>query len=357
MAEQINKIFRFDDYKVYNDLAIQALLNKNMKILCVCPTIKICRDIQYKILSDYKERIKASCNLRLQFENYSEIIFFSFNKFSHQCLGLRVNYIYVHSSMGSSAIPVLVSCIADYKREITVRSLFFSDAHLGNKYAQSEKLLKLLSSIKSCEYLYINGDFLDLWCRKKRFTTTELTIIQKILRLARKGTKVYYIIGNHDDKLAEFLLNESAGNIEICNEKIHTTLKGKKCFVFHGDRLDIFVKGKLKWIGRMGDIGYNILLRLNYFYNKFYRLFKFTPKKSLSQYVKERVKKVDMFLTDFEDAAIIEAEKNKCDIAICGHIHVPSLGQKYINLGDFMEHSSYLIEDYYGNLILENNEI
>ena len=51
--------------------------------------------------------------------------------------------------------------------------------------------------------------------------------IQKVLRKARKGSKVTYVIGNHDEVLRK-LDNLNLANISLVKEAVHTTLKRKK---------------------------------------------------------------------------------------------------------------------------------
>src|SRR5262249_23254089 len=85
------------------------------------------------------------------------------------------------------------------------RAIFISDIHMGTRRAQVQYLLDFLRVTES-DWLYIVGDLIDNWALEKAWFWDQLhnDLIQKILRKARKGTKVIYIPGNHDDKFRDF---------------------------------------------------------------------------------------------------------------------------------------------------------
>ena len=99
-----------------------------------------------------------------------------------------------------------------------IRTLFISDVHLGTRKSQPSKLLDVLR-IYEYDELIIIGDFIDLTSLKNKlyWTPEHSTVIQKILRLSRKGVKVTYIIGNHDYYLRGLIKeqNISIGDIEL----------------------------------------------------------------------------------------------------------------------------------------------
>ena len=100
------------------------------------------------------------------------------------------------------------------------RSIFVSDLHLGIKHSEVEYFLDFIRG-NECENLYLVGDFIDGWAlSRKWFWTTDCnTVIQKILRLMRtRETKIYYIIGNHDDFMENFR-SLHFGNMEVCQKK------------------------------------------------------------------------------------------------------------------------------------------
>ena len=161
-----------------------------------------------------------------------------------------------------------------------VRTLFISDCHLGSDYCNHEQLLKLLSEV-DCEYLYIAGDFVDGWIlsRKFKWHSNYNTILQKILRMSRKGTQVYYVWGNHDDFIEPFTDIYFGDNIQVVRETSHTTLKNERILIIHGDQFDGLVT-KNKWIQHIGSVIYDYSLSVN----KLFRVFKF----SFSNFLKQK---------------------------------------------------------------------
>jgi UDP-2,3-diacylglucosamine pyrophosphatase LpxH len=118
----------------------------------------------------------------------------------------------------------------------------------------------------------------------------------------------------------------------------------------HGDVFDS-VTTNLKWVAKLGDVGYTFLLWLNQRYNN-YRLKRGLPYYSLSQAVKAKVKSAVSYIDDFEKQLVCLANIRKCDGIICGHIHHPALKKigniEYMNSGDWVETLSALVETYEG---------
>lgn len=212
-----------------------------------------------------------------------------------------------------------------------MKTVVVSDIHLGSKYSEVELFLDFLKK-EDFDCLILNGDFLDLWRisakKNKRWGNEENTAIQKILRIARKGTKVIYILGNHDDGLNQYI-NEDFGNIEIKKEHVESDI-----LIFHGDTLDFFVTHR--WISKLGDHIYCHLVGLTYAIKK-----KFPGKKhkhfSLSKFLKSKTKKVTNYINSFEESAILLAKEKNFRTVITGHIHHAEDrnidGVRYLNSG------------------------
>ncbi len=146
------------------------------------------------------------------------------------------------------------------KRKVEI--VVISDVHLGTYGCHAKELLHYLNSVKP-KKIILNGDIIDIWqFRKRYFPKAHLLIIKKILSLAAKGTKVYYITGNHDEKLRRFS-NTKMGNIQIV-DKLLLNLDGKKAWFFHGDVFDASVQ-HAKWIAKLGGWGYDLLILFNRF--------------------------------------------------------------------------------------------
>ena len=241
------------------------------------------------------------------------------------------------------------------------RTIFLSDIHLGSKLCNSKSLLEFLKNNDS-EYLILIGDIIDFWSLKRNsyWPQEHNTIIQKILKKSRHGTKVIFIPGNHDEALREYL-GFSFGDITIYEEFIHTLKNRQTILCLHGDKFDIVTQYH-KWLAFIGDVGYNILVDLNKLQNNLRTLFNL-KQWSLSSYIKHNVKEVVSFIGDYEENVLNEAKKINVTGIFCGHIHHPELEIKegiiYGNTGDFCETCSGIIETLEGNLEMfhwTNNE-
>ncbi len=232
------------------------------------------------------------------------------------------------------------------------RAIWISDVHLGTRGCQAEQLLDFLRHTES-EYLYLVGDIIDLWRMRRSWAWRQAhnDVIQKLLRKARKGTKVMFIPGNHDEMFREFL-NADFGQIEIRPEHVHVTRRGERFLVIHGDEFDAVVT-YAKWLAILGDWTYNTLLSLNTVYNDIRRRFGY-PYWSLSAYLKQKAKRAVEFIGRFEEALATEAARRGVDGVICGHIHKAEMRRigdiLYCNDGDWVESCTALVEHLDGRL-------
>lgn len=230
------------------------------------------------------------------------------------------------------------------KREPDI--VIISDVHLGTYGCHAKELLQYLKSIRP-KTLIINGDFIDIWqFRKRYFPKEHMQVIQCILKMAAKGTKVYYITGNHDDVLRRYS-DFSTGNIHL-RDKLILQLKDKRIWIFHGDIFDLSVRVS-PLIAKLGGKSYDYLIVLNRFINKIRQAFGGEPM-SLAGQLKHRVKQAVKFIGDFEETAIQLALEQEYDYVICGHIHLPQMrvekreGREvtYLNSGDWVENLTAL---------------
>ena len=131
---------------------------------------------------------------------------------------------------------------------LSYKSIFISDVHLGTRGCQANKLLEFYKHTRS-ENLYLVGDIIDIWELKKRFYWPQEhnDVIQKTLRKARHGTKVHYIIGNHDEMFRK-MIPLNFGDIKMVNRVVHETVNKKKYIVVHGDAWDGVMKYALSLI-------------------------------------------------------------------------------------------------------------
>jgi UDP-2,3-diacylglucosamine pyrophosphatase LpxH len=234
------------------------------------------------------------------------------------------------------------------------RAVFISDLHLGTPGCQAEALLDFLKSHTS-DTLYLVGDIVDGWQLRRKWYWPQAhnDVIQKLLRRVRKGSRVVYIPGNHDEFARDFV-EHHFGGIEVLEEATHTLLDGRKLWLIHGDYFDAVVQ-YAKWLAYVGDSLYELTLRLNRHFNRVRAKFGMRYW-SLSAYLKGKVKKALNFVTDFENAVANEAMKRGYQGVVCGHIHRAEIrminGILYCNDGDWVESRSALVEHVDGKLEL-----
>ena len=236
------------------------------------------------------------------------------------------------------------------KGRLSCRAAFISDVHLGTRGCQAELLLDFIKTVE-CETLYLIGDIVDGWKLKGGWFWPQAhnDVVQKILRLARRGVRIVYIPGNHDDGVRDYC-GVHFGGVEVQLDAIHKAADGRRYLVIHGDQFDGVVT-HARWLAFAGDWGYRVLLATNTKLNKLRAALGLKPW-SLSAFVKTRVKKALQFIENFEAALATEAKRRGVDGVICGHIHKAEMcdiaGVRYINDGDWVESCTAAIERHDG---------
>jgi UDP-2,3-diacylglucosamine pyrophosphatase LpxH len=234
-----------------------------------------------------------------------------------------------------------------------LRTAWISDVHLGTRNSNAAALLDFLRDYEF-ETLYIVGDLIDVWQMRRGIYWPQQhnDVIQELLRKARKGTRIVYIPGNHDEMIGGFC--GFYGHIAIEKTAIHTTADGRRILVMHGHELDTVVQNA-RWLAFAGDLGYQFLLGLNPLIN-FVRRWFGLGYWSLSAYAKRRVKDAVNFIGEFEAAIVRYAEKHGVEAVVCGHIHSASVRKigavGYYNCGDWVESCSALVENFDGEMEL-----
>lgn len=234
------------------------------------------------------------------------------------------------------------------------RSVFVSDLHLGTPGCQAGPLLDFLKAHPS-DFLYLVGDIVDGWQLRKRWYWPQQhnDVVQKLLRRARKGCRVVYVPGNHDEFARQFT-GHHFGGIEVLEEAVHVAATGQQLWVIHGDYFDGVVQCA-RWLAHVGDSLYELTLTLNRHLNRLRRRLGL-PYWSLSAYLKHKVKKALNYVTGFETAVAHEARRRGHQGVVCGHIHRAEMreieGVLYCNDGDWVESRTALVEHHDGRLEL-----
>ncbi len=232
------------------------------------------------------------------------------------------------------------------------RTLFVSDIHLGARACQADAFLDFLRH-HDADTIYLVGDIVDFWSLRRTplWLQSHNDVMQKLLRKARKGTRIIFVPGNHDEAMRGYC-GMSFGAIEIRHDAVHVAADGRRYLVMHGDEFDVIVR-YAKWLAFLGDRSYEFVLWCNRPLNLFRRWCGFGYW-SLAAYLKLRVKSAVNFIGEFEQAIAAEARKRGVEGVICGHIHHmadrPIDGIRYVNCGDWVESCTAIVEDDDGTL-------
>ncbi len=239
------------------------------------------------------------------------------------------------------------------------RTIVISDVHLGSKWSKSREATAFLRN-NSCETLILCGDIIDGWAimrgRQTRWRGRHTEFIRTLLDISH-STRIIYIRGNHDDFLDQIVPIRFL-NMEIVKDYTYES-NDKKYFVLHGDLFDS-VTSNMKWLAKLGDMGYSLLLLLNR-YSNLRRIRNGLPYKSIAREIKAKVKSSLSYIDHFENNIVTLAKSKECDGVICGHIHHPDIrvidGVEYLNSGDWVESLSALREDFDGNWSIYHEEV
>jgi UDP-2,3-diacylglucosamine pyrophosphatase LpxH len=234
------------------------------------------------------------------------------------------------------------------------RTVWISDVHLGTRGCNADMLIDFLDHVDS-DMLYLVGDIIDGWRLKKRlfWPPAHNDVVWRLLKRAKRGTRVVYIPGNHDEMFRQFI-GLNFGGIAIRRKAIHTTADGRRLLVLHGDEFDAVTLAQ-PWLAHVGDVAYGALMVLNRWVNAGRRRLGM-PYWSLSKHAKAKVKNAVAFISRFEEVVAHAAGARGVDGVICGHIHTAEMrtigGVGYYNDGDWVESCTALVEHGDGQLEL-----
>lgn len=238
--------------------------------------------------------------------------------------------------------------------ESPYRTLWISDVHLGTPGCKAERLADFLKHTP-CDQLYLVGDIIDGWRLKAQFYWPQehTNVIRRILTRSKRGTRVTYVAGNHDEFLRKFVgYRLEIGNIRLVNEAVHVTADGRRLLVIHGDQFDVITRYH-RWLALAGDAVYDTTMAVSQRLNAVRKRVGL-PYWSLAAFAKKHVKTAVNIISDFESSVVRECKRRGFDGVICGHIHHAEIrqvdGVTYHNCGDWVESCTALAEDRRGNL-------
>ncbi len=236
-----------------------------------------------------------------------------------------------------------------------VRTIFLSDIHLGTRACRADRLLDFLREHES-DYLYLVGDIVDFWAMSRSiyWSAEHNTVVQKVLKRARHGTRVILVPGNHDELLREHL-GVSFGDIRVCADPVHVAADGRRYLLLHGDAFDQVTRYH-RWVALLGDHGYAALMGLSGWLSWWRRTLGLAGDWSLSGFVKGRMKSARRFIDRYEETVARQALNLGFDGVVCGHIHAPAdkviENIRYLNCGDWVDSCTALIETLEGRIEL-----
>ncbi|QYU68947.1 UDP-2,3-diacylglucosamine diphosphatase [Leptolyngbya sp. 15MV] len=234
------------------------------------------------------------------------------------------------------------------------RTIWISDIHLGTKGCNAALLIDFLDHTDS-ETMYLVGDIIDGWRLKKKFywPPEHNDVVWRILKRAKRGTRIVYIPGNHDEMMRPFS-GMNFGGVEIQRAAFHQTADGRRLIVLHGDEFDAVMLAH-RWLAVVGDALYHMIMGLNHWVNLARRALDL-PYWSLSKVAKHKVKNAVEFISKYEQLVARAAAERGVDGVVCGHIHTAEIrtfdGIEYYNDGDWVEGCTALVEHFDGRMEL-----
>jgi len=263
---------------------------------------------------------------------------------------MSLDYITANISGFPDGKPYIPEAPLDQRR--TYRTIWISDVHLGTKGCNAEMLIDFLDNVDS-ETMFLVGDIIDGWRLKKKFywPATHNDIVWRILKRAKRGTRIIYIPGNHDEMFRQFT-GLSFGGVEIRRSAFHDTADGRRLMVLHGDEFDTVMLAH-RWLAFVGDALYGMMMGLNVWVNWFRQKLDL-PYWSLSKVAKHKVKNAVEFISRYEELVSRAASERGVDGVVCGHIHTAEIRRiddiVYYNDGDWVEGCTALVEHLDGTM-------
>ena len=217
-----------------------------------------------------------------------------------------------------------------------MRALFLADAHLRQPQDKNyQLLLNFLDRQRDVDALFLLGDIFEFWIGYKHLVFTPyIPLLEKLRQLSNRGTKLYFVEGNHDFNIGPYF-----------TETLHCTV--------------IPNQQQINWDGKTILVSHGDLLKADKKYQRLRSFWRSWPVRALSRIVHpDLVWAFAMWLCtkspknnpenhhyDPSPYLLPFAERSNSDIAICGHFHHPleleHQGTHVIALGDWISQFSY----------------
>ena len=207
--------------------------------------------------------------------------------------------------------------------------------------------LDVLSRYEADVY-YLVGDIIDGWRLREgwRWTEAHSAIVRHFLERARAGARVVYIPGNHDEFARAFVGRTLRGRRDRrrrgpCHAQRQALSRSPTATRSTSSssarrRSRCSATAAIGWRSSATPLSTPLTRRLG------------LPYWSFSAWIKLKIKTAVNAIGDFERQLAAEARRRGVDGVICGHIHHPTMrdidGVTYINIGDFVESCSLVIE-------------
>jgi UDP-2,3-diacylglucosamine pyrophosphatase LpxH len=225
------------------------------------------------------------------------------------------------------------------------RALFLSDMHLGARASRPDLILRFLAE-NAAETLYLVGDIADNWHPlAQNWTEVHHRVLRHILGLARTGTRVIYIPGNHDAFFRQYAGTTFSG-IEVRLESTHCAADGRSYLVVHGDCADVFAR-RAPVLARLGSLIETAAHRVDGAQRRVCGLVRASDRTGIERLIcntNAMIRRYDRFEERLSDLARARGQ----DGIICGHFHQPALhrdhGTIYANCGDWVGSNTALAE-------------
>jgi UDP-2,3-diacylglucosamine pyrophosphatase LpxH len=239
-------------------------------------------------------------------------------------------------------------------QRVRIRSLFLSDIHLGSRACQAERLLHFIRQVEP-EHLLLVGDIVDFesLSRVPHWPATHTAVLSRFMQLARRGCRVTYVPGNHDQRMRAHCGRMLQG-ISIRRNAEHVTADGRRLLVMHGDEFDPLLDRRSA-LAELGAAAYRSVIRLHTFVNR-RRLQRGQAYWPLAGALKRRSERARRYMDRYRDLAVATGRRLGVDGVVCGHIHRAENsdldGFVYLNTGDWVESCTAVVEHRDGRLEL-----